>query len=221
MEKIVVVGSSGHAKVIIDVIEKEQKYEIAGLIDSFEKVLKEILGYKVLGKEDDLPHLIKTHRIDGGIIAIGDNFIRSIMADKILRVVPEFNFITTIHPNACIGKNVSISDGTAIMAGAILNPNCSVGKFCYLNTHSSIDHDTIMGDYSALEPHASTGGNVSIGDFTAICMGATVIQKVKIGEHCVIGAGATVLKNIDSYTLAYGTPAKIIRQRKAGDKFIN
>ena len=75
-DKILVFGASGHAKVIIDVIEKEAKYEIVGLIDPNKDEGEEILGYKVLGKEDDLANFLRITDISGGIIAIGDNWVR-------------------------------------------------------------------------------------------------------------------------------------------------
>jgi len=47
-QNIIIVGSSGHAKVIIDIIEKEGKYNIIGLLDAFKKVGESAFGYKML-----------------------------------------------------------------------------------------------------------------------------------------------------------------------------
>jgi len=220
MENIVIIGSSGHAKVVIDIVEKEGKYKIAGFLDKFRDVGKMICGYRVLGKEEDLPRLVAEYKLSGGIVAIGDNFIRSTVVAKIRGICPEFVFAVAIHPQAIVANDVSIGEGTVVMAGAIINPCCSIGKHCILNTVSCLDHDSIMEDFSSLAPRATTGGNVKIGKFTAISIGATVIHGLHIGEHTVIGAGSTVLTNIDSYKVAYGTPAKEIRDRKAGDKYL-
>ena len=57
-QKVIIVGASGHSKVIIDIFEKENKYQIVGLLDAYRNIGEEILGYKVIGKEDDLPILL-------------------------------------------------------------------------------------------------------------------------------------------------------------------
>jgi len=198
---IIVVGSSGHAKVVIDCIEKENKYEI-------------------IGKEEDLQNLIKKHKIEGGIIAIGDNFIRYTVYDKILKDVPQFNFIKVIHPSAQIARNVLIGKGTVIMANTTISSEATVGNFCIINNNSSLDHDSEMLDYSSLAPGSSTGGNVKIGLFTAVSLGAKVIHGITIGEHTIIGAGSNVIKDIPEYVVAYGNPAKVIRDRLAGEKYL-
>jgi len=220
MKNIIIIGSSGHAKVIIDIVEKEKKFNIIGLIDKFRKIDEETLGYKIIGKEEDIPILIKKHNLDGGIIAIGDNWMRSKVYENIKFIQPDFNFVPTIHPSAQIAKNVTVGNGTAIMAGVIVNSNLSIGNHCILNTNSSLDHDSVMEDFSSLAPNATTGGNVKIGKFSAISLGANIINGIIIEEQSVIGAGSVVLKNIPKFSIAYGIPAKVIRDRKAGEKYL-
>lgn len=77
-----------------------------------------------------------------------------------------------------------------------------------------------MGAYSSLAPGATTGGNVSIGNFSAIPIGAIIKHGIQIEEHCVVGAGALVLHNITKNTIASGTPAKPIRSREVGEKYL-
>ena len=220
MENIVVVGSSGHAKVVIDTIEKEGKHNIIGLIDEFREINEATLNYKVLGKESDLPKLYLEHNIKGVIIAIGDNHIRSIVVEKVKKFVHNVKFITTIHPNTSIAMDVNIGKGTAIMAGVIINSCCNIGDFCILNTKSSLDHDSDMSSFSSFAQNVTTGGNCTIGQFSAVGIGSNIVHKIEIGEHTVIGAGSTVLNNIDSFCVSYGTPSKILRQRKIGDKYL-
>ena len=217
---IIVIGSSGHAKVVIDCIEKENKYEIIGLLDRFKEVGSSAFGYKIIGKEEDIQNLIKMHKIEGGIIAIGDNFVRYLVYNKVSQTIPEFNFIKVIHPSAQIARNVLIGKGTVIMANTTISSEAVVGNFCIINNNSSLDHDSKMMDYSSLAPGSSIGGNAKIGLFAAVSLGAKVIHGITIGEHTVIGAGATVLKDIPKYVVAYGTPAKVIRNRTAGEKYL-
>jgi sugar O-acyltransferase (sialic acid O-acetyltransferase NeuD family) len=217
---IIVIGSSGHAKVVIDCIEKENKYEIIGLLDRFKQVGSSSFGYKILGKEEDLQDLIRIHKIEGGIIAIGDNFIRYKVYDKISQHIPQFNFIKVVHPSAEIARNVLIGKGSVVLANTTISSNATVGSFCIINNNSSLDHDSNMLDYSSLAPGSTIGGNVKIGLFTAVSLGAKVIHGITIGEHTIIGAGATVIKDIPKYVVAYGNPAKVIRGRIAGEKYL-
>jgi len=198
IKNIIVFGSSGHAKVVIDAIQETNKYNIIGLVDDFKEEDTEVFGYKVLGKVSDLDYILHKKffncEIDGGVIGIGDNFGRNSVFLKIKQLVPDFNFETIVHPKAIVSKNVIIGNGTVLLPGTIVNNSCKIGNFCILNTKSSLDHDSVMEDFSSLAPGVTTGGKVTIGEFTAISLGANIIHNITIGMHCVIGAGALVLK---------------------------
>jgi sugar O-acyltransferase (sialic acid O-acetyltransferase NeuD family) len=213
----VVVGASGHAKVVIDIIEQQGRHTIAGLIDTFKAPGTTLMGYRVIGPEDCLPGMLAAGEISGGIIAIGHNWVRWQVAKRIRERAPGFPFVNAIHPSARIAREVALGQGVAIMAGVSINPGTQIGDFCFLNTNSSVDHDNTLGEFSCLQPNAATGGNVGIGAFSAISMGANVIHGVTIGSHTVVGAGATVLSDIPDSVVAYGTPCRVIRRREPQD----
>ncbi|WP_046174342.1 acetyltransferase [Domibacillus indicus] len=215
MKKIIIIGTGGHASVLIDAIEKEKKYSICGILDPVRPVNTIIYGYRVLGTESVLSQMNK--HIYGGIVAIEDNGSRKKMVQAIRTLVPNFLFISSIHPASCISSDVKVGDGTVIMAGAVINRNAIIGEHCIINTKSSVDHDCILGDYVSVAPGATLGRNVQIGNSAVIALGANVIHSIRIGEHTVIGAGSTVLQNIEPYCVAYGTPARTIRSRKQED----
>lgn len=66
---IILVGGGGHCKACIDVIEKENKYKIAGIIDIREKLHQKVLGCEIIATDDDLPRLVKEY--DYFLITIG------------------------------------------------------------------------------------------------------------------------------------------------------
>ena len=222
MEKkaIFIVGASGHAKVIIDIIEKESVYEVVGLIDSFKNKGEEVLGYKVVGKEEDLPELLKKHEGASVLIAIGDNWVRHLVMEKLMNIVPHIKFASTIHPSAQIAKHVKIGKGVVIMAGAIINSESVIEDFVIVNTKASIDHDGLLKSFSSVAPGVTLGGNVTVGNYAAVSIGATVKHNISIGNHAVIGAGAVLLKNCDDNAMMYGVPAKEIRKRETGGKYL-
>ncbi|WP_019668811.1 acetyltransferase [Eudoraea adriatica] len=221
MKDIIIFGASGHGSSVLDCIEKEGKYKVAGFLDSFKKKGSKHNGYPILGSEYELPFLINKYNLREGIVAVGDNWSRSILVKKITKIVPDFNFISSIHPNTVIGNNVTIGSGVVIMPGVIINSNSTIGNHCILNTLSSLDHDGNMHEFSSLAPGVCTGGNFELGGYSAICLGAQIIENIKIGEHTVVGAGALVLNNLGSHLLSYGSPSKIIRNRSIGESYLS
>lgn len=220
MQNVVVFGASGHGSVVLDCIEKEAKYKVVGFVDSFEEKGTKVSGLTVLGSEYDLPFLIEKYQLHGGVIAVGDNWTRSVVVDKVLKIAPEFNFISVIHPSAELGKSVQIGVGSVVMPGVTINANTVIGSHCILNTNSSLDHDGFMCDFSSLAPNVCVGANFILGRGSAICLGANIIESITIGEHSVIGAGSLVVGNIADYVLVYGAPAKIIRTRIASEPYL-
>jgi sugar O-acyltransferase (sialic acid O-acetyltransferase NeuD family) len=218
--KIVVVGASGHAKVIVDILQREGKYEIMGFLDRVRSAGDELMGYPILGSDESLPELMVSHGIMGAIVAIGDNFLRSKVAACIRELCPSLTFVRAIHPSASLANGVTVGEGSAIMAGACVNSNTSIGRFCIVNTGSSLDHDSSLGDFASLAPGVTTGGNCHIGMYSAVCIGATLSDGIQIGEHSIVGAGSLVLKSIESLLVVYGSPARVIRPRLPGDKYL-
>jgi sugar O-acyltransferase (sialic acid O-acetyltransferase NeuD family) len=218
--RVVVIGCAGHARVVLEILESDKNFQVVGLLDTFKPITTSVQGYQVIGSDDDLPALFAANICDGVFVAVGDNWVRSQIVKRIKELVPHAQFVTAIHRSAQISPNVSIGSGTVIMAGVVVNTGCKIGEFCILNTSSSLDHDSTMKDFSSLAPRAVTGGTVEIGAFTAIAIGAVVSHAIKIGEHTVIGASATVLKEIPDLVVAYGTPARIIRKRSPGDRYL-
>ncbi|GKX30820.1 acetyltransferase [Vallitalea longa] len=215
MQDIVVFGAGGHSKVIIDIIEREGKYSIIGLIDNYNRA-ESHFGYHILTDEIE----VIMNNVYGGIIAIGDNWSRHVITDEIKSINPNFRFVSCISPNSCIAREVEIGEGSAIMAGAVINSSTRIGKHCIINSNSSIDHDNIIGDFVSIAPNVTTGGNVIVGDHTAVGLGTNVIHRINIGCNTVIGAGSTVIRDIGSYVVAYGIPCKVVRKRNKEDKYL-
>lgn len=215
MKDIIIYGASGHARVIIDIIEQTNQFNIVGLVDNY-GIETSLFGYPV---ETNISHFCE-HGISAGLIAVGDNWQRSKLASLVRDKYPNFEFIRCIHPSVNMGRDVYIGEGSVIMAGCNINPRVNIMNHCVINTGSNVDHDCILESYASLAPGVTLGGNVVIGDYTAIGIGSSVIQKVIIGEHVVVGAGAVVVKNINSHCVAYGNPCKTIRPREAGSKYL-
>ena len=220
MRNIVIFGASGHGSVILDAIESAGIYQVVGFIDSYKEVGSKRNGYEVIGRKEDLPTLIEKFNILGGIVAVGDNWLRRNLVHRILQIIPNFNFVTVIHPTVVLGKDVSIGKGTVIMARAVVNSNSRIHQHCIINTGSILEHDGELADYSSLAPRVSTGGHFRLGYCSAVSLGANVIENITIDQHTVVGAGSLVMDDLPSRVLAYGSPARVVRRRNIGEPYL-
>ena len=217
---VVILGGGGHGRVVIDIVEKAGRFRLLGVVDAVVPVGQAVLGYEVLGRDADLSRLVERHPIEGIVIAVGDNWARSRAVAAVRGMTPRIAMPNVIHPSASIAKGFRLGQGNVVMAGAVVNSGATLGDFCIVNIHASVDHDARLGDYASLAPHACAGANVEIGEFTAVGLGAHIVRGRKIGAHTVVGAGATVLDDLPPHVVAYGTPARKIRDRQAGERYL-
>jgi sugar O-acyltransferase (sialic acid O-acetyltransferase NeuD family) len=219
-KRILLFGGGNQVHYTIDIIEKENKYEIIGIIDSVHPIGTERYGYRVIGRQENLIPIINQYRIDAGLITIGDNWSRFKVYNSIIEQVPSFEFINAIHPSVIIGKNVELGFGIVMMAGVIVNPLSKIGNFTFFATGCQVEHDCIIEDYASVSAGSVMGGYVTIGKYSAITLGVTILDRLKIGENSVIGSGSLVLKDVPDNVLAYGNPINKLRARAIGEKFL-
>jgi len=220
MKQILLFGGGNQVHYTIDIIEKENKYQIVGIIDSVHEIGADRYGYKVLGRQENLKSIVEEHKIDAGIITIGDNWSRFKVFEAIREQMPSFEFVNAIHPSVIIGKNVDLGFGVVMMAGVIVNPLAKIGNFTFFATGCQIEHDCVIEEFASVSAGSIMGGYVRIGKFSAITLGVTVLDRLTIGENSVIGSGSLVLKNVPDNVLAHGNPINKIRARLTGEKFL-
>lgn len=219
-DQVIIIGASGHAKVIIDVFERMGTYEILGLFDDHIITGTEVLGYRLLGKLMNVRPFLSEHPGVQVFIAIGDNWTRYQVKSQLEQETHNIKWAQAIHPFSHIGKGSKLGTGIAVFAGAVINSEAQLGDFAIVGSNSNIDHESRLGEYASLGPGCTLGGNVNIGDFSAIGLGADLIHGLTIGAHTIIGAGSTVLQNFGDKIVVYGTPAKEIRPREKGEKYL-
>lgn len=200
MKQLMIIGASGHGKVVADIAKCNGYNDIAFLDDN--DSVTECNGYKVLGKTVEY----KKYECDF-FVAIGNAHIRA----KILQELISANksIATLIHPSTSIADSVKIGKGTVVMAGAVINASTSIGMGCIINTCSSVDHDNVICDYVHISVGAHTAGTVTVDNFSWIGIGAIVSNNVSICKDCMIGAGAVVVNNLTESGTYIGVPAKM------------
>lgn len=198
--KVIVYGASGHGKVIIDILQKNN-VPIHAVIDDNPNC-ESILGLKV-HRPSDLDFSEKYQMI----LSIGNNEIRK----KLSLQLHQIDYTNAFHPKAIISNHAVINPGTVVMAGAIVNAGAVIGKHVIINTSAIVEHDCVISDFVHVSPNASLAGGVQIGEGTQVGLGASVIQNVKIGKWAVIGAGAVVINDVPDFAVMVGIPAKPIK----------
>jgi len=205
---LVVFGSGGHAKVVIDAAEKQGFEHILVVDDQPRNWGALLMGYRVLGGREALLQLGKR---PPSIVAVGDNSARVSISSWL--EIQGFPLATVIHPSAQIGRGVRIGPGSLLVAGAVVNSDAVIGANGIVNTGATVDHDCVLGDGVHLAPGVHLCGRVEIGAGSFLGVGAVVIPNVRIGVNCVVGAGSTVLVDIADNSRVAGVPARPLRKR--------
>ena len=205
-EKLVVFGAGGHAKVVIDIIEQQGNYEIAGLLDDDLKHQgKRFFDYPMLGTRAELPALFSA-QIRHAIVTIGDNASRAAVAAHLDQ--HGWRFASAVHPRASVGRGVKIGPGSVVMAGCVVNADAYLGGQVIINTGATVDHDCRIEDAVHIAPGCHLCGGVSVGQGSLLGAGTTVTPGVRIGNRAIVGAGSTVIRDVADETRVSGVPAR-------------
>ena len=200
------IGAGGHAKVIADILIASGRPPAAFLDDAPQH--NQILGITVI------KGLVLPEPDSAVIIAIGDNVTREELARRYTV------FDIAIHPAGHISRNAEIGPGSVVMSGAVINAGARIGSHCIINSGAIIDHDCLISDFAHIAPGATLGGNVRVGVGSMVGLGASVIHGRAIGDHTIGGAGSTVVRDLPSFVVAIGSPARPVHERKRGDRYL-
>ena len=189
-------GAGGHGRVVRDFF---QPFEMVMFVDDENEK-------KVICRPEEIP--------DGArvVIAIGDNSMRQNVAKRLRNNGKNLIFPIVQHPSAIISDRVRIDIGNMFCAGSIVIVGSIIGRFCIVNTATTVDHDCLLGDFVHLGPGVHLCGNVSVGDRTLVGVGTSVRPEITIGADTIIGAGSVVVSDIPSGVMAHGNPCRVIRE---------
>lgn len=194
--QIILIGGGGHCRACIDVIELENRFQIAGIVERPEASSENhILGYPILGSDDDLPALAKIFSY--ALVTIGQ--IKSPkprirLYEHLLELY--FQIPVIISPLAYISKHAKIGQGTIAMHQTIVNAGANVGNNCILNTRALLEHDVCVGDNCHISTNSVINGASIIGPGSFVGSSSIIREGVSVGKNCIIGAGTRVIKNI-------------------------
>jgi len=187
--EIILIGGGGHCKSVIDVIEQEDKFSIAGIIDKPELIGQKVLGYEIIGCDNDLDELFKTYKY--AFITIGHIGSDSIRI-KLFHKLQQIGYIlpSIISPFAYISQHAKIGDATIIMHHALVNADATIGENCIINSKALIEHDAKVEDHCHISTAAVINGGVIVKEGTFYGSNATSKQYSQL--HGFIKAGSVV-----------------------------
>jgi sugar O-acyltransferase (sialic acid O-acetyltransferase NeuD family) len=191
MKEIILVGGGGHCKSVIDVIEQEDQFTIAGIVDKPELLGTDVLGYSIFATDSDLEDLSKKYTY--AFITLGQIQSPEIRI-KLFDLVQKagFSLPKIISPRACVSKHAIIGDGTVVMHDVLINAGASVGDNCIINSKALIEHDSKVANHCHISTNAAINGDVIIEDGCFIGSGVVTNNSIKIKKNSFIKAGSIV-----------------------------
>lgn len=210
MKELILVGGGGHCQSVIDVVQREGRFAIRGILDSKERLGHLVSGYEIIGGDEEMGSLVETgcHFL----VAIGQIKSAAKRIALFKRLTELGGLIATpISPFAVVSKNAKIGRGTIVMHGAIVNAGAEVRENCIINTHAIIEHGAIVGDHCHISTGAVVNGDCRIGNGVFVGSKSVIVHSRKIAEDSVVGAGAVITRDIDAPGGTWvGSPARRI-----------
>lgn len=200
--KLLIIGASGHGKVIAEIALKMNKWQYIAFLDDNETI-NSSMGIEVIGNSNQVTDYINDFDI---FVGIGNNITRQKIHHKLLNYGATIPIL--VHPSAIIGEQVEIGEGTAIMAGVVINCCTKIGNGCIVNTGATIDHDNIIENFVHISPGAKLAGTIKVGQGSWLGIGCVISNNVNITEFCTVGAGAVVVKDIIVPGIYIGVPVR-------------
>lgn len=191
MKQLLLIGAGGHCKSCIDVIEQTGEWQIAGIVDRKGSGVTKVLGYPVIGCDEDLAELRKDYGY--AIVTVGQ--LRS--AELRIRLVDQLKYLgfvlpKLVSPLAYVSKHAKIGEGTIVMHYAVINADAMVGDNCIINTKALVEHDAVVESHCHISTGATINGGVIVQEHTFVGSHVTTKQSITISAKSFVKAGSVI-----------------------------
>ena len=201
---LILVGGGGHCKSVIEAAESAGM-SIKGILDLPSEVGKKILGYEVIGSDDDIPQYVDKAEFIITVGFIKNPATRIILYNKVKEAGGKL--ATIIASTAHVSKYSTIGEGTVVMHQAFVNAGAQIGENCIINTFCNIEHDAHVGAQSHISTGAMVNGDCNVGERVVIGSQSVLANGITIGDDIIVGAASFVRKNISDKGIYSGNPA--------------
>ena len=204
---IYIVGTGGFAREVLFLLDDLGRFgDVKAFLEPasiWEERFKEseIMEKKVLPMSDYRPSKGQV------IIGVADAKIRKLSTEQL---PVGTDYLTVVHPSACVSRWCKIGEGSVITAGCIVTTQVDLGVHCHLNLGTTIGHDTKVKSFFTTAPAVNISGVCNIHESVYFGTGAATRQGINICSDVTIGMGAMVVKDITEAGTYVGIPAKRI-----------
>ena len=205
---LILVGGGGHCKSVIEAAESGMI--IKGILDLPSEVGKNILGYEVIGSDDDIHQYVEEYDFVVTLGFIKDPALRNRIYARI--EAAGGTLATVIASTAHVSRHATIGAGTVVLHGAMVNAGTQIGKGCIINTLSNIEHDVIIGDYCHISTGAMVNGDCKVGENTFLGSQSVMVNATSIPANSVFAAGCMIRKSQKVEGIYAGNPAVLMKK---------
>ena len=213
----VVFGAGGHARSVVDVLER--------LGESVVAVVGEAGGrawhVDELADEDAAIERVVTEGLCA-VVAIGAPEPRMAVLSRLRRAARSAHSTergagasssvqlapAVVAATATVAPDVELGAGTVVLEHAHIGPSTRLGAGVIVNTGGIVEHDCVVGDGAHVAPGAAVLGAASIGAACLVGSGARILPGVSVGSGVTVGAGAVVTHDVPDGVTVTGVPAR-------------
>lgn len=215
-ENIVVIGSGGHGREIVEVClavgrAEPGRVHLVGVIDDGPRAgdLARLTdaGIAYLGTVAAWPW---SSYACSFVVGVGDPSARRRIADSL---VARSRPTTLVHPDATIGSQVTLGPGCVVFAGARLSTTAQLGAHVHLHHNVTVGSEAVVDDFTTVNAGATVGPNTHVGSGVLVGAGAVVLDGRHVGDGSTVAAAACVVRDVASGTVVAGVPAAVLPPR--------
>jgi len=173
--QLLLIGGGGHCHSVIDVIEQENRYQIAGIVDAPKNLGKQVLGYPIIASDAQLAELYG--QCQHAIVTVGQ-IKSSALRVRLYQQLKDIGYQlpVIVSPLAYVSRHAQIGEGTVVMHHALVNANARVGSNCIINSKALIEHDAHIHDHCHIATASVINGGVVVEANTFVGSNATSVQ---------------------------------------------
>lgn len=208
MRDIILIGGGGHCRAVIDVIEEQGTYKIAGIVDVSSKIGSSVLGYKVIATDEELPLLAKEYK--EFCLTIGHTTIGNLRKELYLILMGlNANLPVIKSPHAYVAKTALIKAGSVIMHHSVVNSNAHLGVCTIANTGCIIEHDVEIGNHCHIGPGSILNGGCMVEDDCFVGSNSVFLPGITMKKNSIVAAGSVIRGQVEENSMYAGNPGKL------------
>jgi sugar O-acyltransferase (sialic acid O-acetyltransferase NeuD family) len=204
MKPLILIGGGGHCKSVIEAAESDGR-TILGILDMPNEVGKKILGYPIIGTDNDIPQYVDEAEFVIMVGFITNPSVRIRIYEQVKRAGGVMAVVVASTAN--VSHHATIGAGTVVLHHASVNAGVCIAENCIINTAANIEHDCSIGAHTHISTGTMINGGCNIGARVFVGSQSVVANCKNIADDTVIGSGSNVTKHIEVSGFYWGSPA--------------